>query len=126
MVAPSIGVPIASGYLNSSAERAARVAKYIGIDGAGSTPDSCPGGVDENGDCLGRPAPRGGAPADPADGARPTLAHRALKGPLGGVVGREVFCRLRIVGFRRLDGLSHELVCEDHDAVSNRPGVHEP
>src|SRR5918996_1771904 len=50
MVAHSIGVPIASGYLNSSPERAARVAKYIGIDGAGSTPDSCPGGVDENGD----------------------------------------------------------------------------
>jgi hypothetical protein len=50
MVAHSIGVPIASGYLNSSPERAARVAKYIGIDGAGSTPDSCPGGVDSSGD----------------------------------------------------------------------------
>lgn len=57
VVAHSIGVPIFNGYLNSSPDRAARVAKYIGIDGAGSSPDVCPGGVDDNGDwvvpCMG-------------------------------------------------------------------------
>jgi pimeloyl-ACP methyl ester carboxylesterase len=52
LVAHSIGVPIMSNYLNSSPDRAARVAKYVGIDGAGSTPGSCPGGVDEDGDWI--------------------------------------------------------------------------
>lgn len=39
----SQGTAVMNGYLNSSPERAARVAKYIGIDGA--TAASCPGGV---------------------------------------------------------------------------------
>ncbi|RJQ74582.1 MAG: alpha/beta hydrolase [Desulfobacteraceae bacterium] len=55
VVAHSAGTFIMAQYLNSSPERAARVAKYIGIDGL-STAD-CPGGVDENGDwnvpCMG-------------------------------------------------------------------------
>jgi pimeloyl-ACP methyl ester carboxylesterase len=51
----SAGTAVMTGYLNSSPERAARVAKYIGIDGASNT--TCPGGVDLNGDpnvpCMG-------------------------------------------------------------------------
>jgi pimeloyl-ACP methyl ester carboxylesterase len=51
----SAGTAVMTSYLNSSPERAARVAKYIGIDGASNT--TCPGGVDENGDpnvpCMG-------------------------------------------------------------------------
>ena len=51
----SAGTAVMTGYLNSSPERAARVAKYIGIDGASN--ETCPGGVDENGDpnvpCMG-------------------------------------------------------------------------
>lgn len=57
VVAHSIGVPIFSGYLDSSPERAARVAKYLAIDGGGASPDACPGGVDEDGNwvvpCMG-------------------------------------------------------------------------
>lgn len=51
----SAGTAVMTGYLNSSPERAARVAKYIGIDGTSNT--TCPGGVDENGEpnvpCMG-------------------------------------------------------------------------
>jgi pimeloyl-ACP methyl ester carboxylesterase len=43
----SAGTALMNGYLNSSPERAARVAKYIGIDGA--TAATCPGGVE----CMG-------------------------------------------------------------------------
>jgi pimeloyl-ACP methyl ester carboxylesterase len=43
----SAGTAVMFGYLNSSPERAARVAKYIGIDGLSSP--TCPGGVP----CLG-------------------------------------------------------------------------
>ena len=39
----SAGTAVMGGYLNSSPERAARVAKYIGLDGA--TAATCPGGV---------------------------------------------------------------------------------
>jgi pimeloyl-ACP methyl ester carboxylesterase len=51
----SAGTAVMTAYLNSSPERAARVAKYIGIDGASNA--TCPGGVDANGDpnvpCMG-------------------------------------------------------------------------
>jgi pimeloyl-ACP methyl ester carboxylesterase len=47
VAAHSLGTSIMLGYLNSSPERAARVAKYVGIDGA--TSPSCPGGVE----CMG-------------------------------------------------------------------------
>jgi pimeloyl-ACP methyl ester carboxylesterase len=47
VAAHSQGTAIMLGYLNSSPERAARVAKYIGIDGA--TSPTCPGGVE----CMG-------------------------------------------------------------------------
>ncbi len=51
----SAGTAVMTNYLNSSPERAARVAKYIGIDGASNT--TCPGGVDANGNpnvpCMG-------------------------------------------------------------------------
>jgi len=51
----SAGTAVMTSYLNSSPERAARVAKYIGIDGASN--ETCPGGVDANGDpnvpCMG-------------------------------------------------------------------------
>jgi pimeloyl-ACP methyl ester carboxylesterase len=51
----SLGTTLMNGYLNSSPARAARVAKYIAIDGA--TAANCPGGLDENGDwnvpCMG-------------------------------------------------------------------------
>lgn len=43
MLAHSLGTGVMQGYLNSSAERAARVAKYVNIDGAPA--DSLPGGV---------------------------------------------------------------------------------
>jgi pimeloyl-ACP methyl ester carboxylesterase len=46
VVAHSQGVSVMNNYLNSSSERAARVAKYIGIDsGSGLSPDVCPGNV---------------------------------------------------------------------------------
>src|SRR5688500_10238868 len=48
VVAHSAGTAVMTSYLNSSPERVARVAKYIGIDGA--TNATCPGGVDANGD----------------------------------------------------------------------------
>jgi pimeloyl-ACP methyl ester carboxylesterase len=55
VVGHSAGTAVMTSYLNSSPERAARVAKYIGIDGASNT--TCPGGVDVNGDpnvpCMG-------------------------------------------------------------------------
>jgi pimeloyl-ACP methyl ester carboxylesterase len=51
----SAGTFVMTSYLNSSPERAAKVAKYIGIDGLSN--ETCPGGVDENGDpnvpCMG-------------------------------------------------------------------------
>ena len=47
VVGHSQGTAVMFGYLNSSSERAARVAKYIGIDGL-SAP-ACPGGVE----CMG-------------------------------------------------------------------------
>jgi pimeloyl-ACP methyl ester carboxylesterase len=52
----SAGTAVMTGYLNSGdPDRVARVAKYIGIDGASN--EVCPGGVDENGDpnvpCMG-------------------------------------------------------------------------
>ena len=47
VAAHSLGTSIMLGYLNSSPERAARVAKYVGIDGA--TSPTCPGGVE----CMG-------------------------------------------------------------------------
>jgi pimeloyl-ACP methyl ester carboxylesterase len=51
----SAGTGVMTSYLNSSPARAARVAKYIGIDGVSNT--TCPGGVDANGDpnvpCMG-------------------------------------------------------------------------
>jgi pimeloyl-ACP methyl ester carboxylesterase len=47
VAAHSQGTSIMLGYLNSSPERAARVAKYVGIDGA--TSPTCPGGVE----CMG-------------------------------------------------------------------------
>jgi pimeloyl-ACP methyl ester carboxylesterase len=54
-VGHSAGTAVMTAYLNSSPARAARVAKYIGIDGASNT--TCPGGVDLNGDpnvpCMG-------------------------------------------------------------------------
>lgn len=58
VVGHSQGVAVMNNYLNSSPERAARVAKYIGIDSAsGPSPDVCPGGVDDAGDwvvpCMG-------------------------------------------------------------------------
>lgn len=43
MVGHSLGTSVMQGYLNSSPERAARVGKYVNIDGA--TADSLPGGV---------------------------------------------------------------------------------
>jgi pimeloyl-ACP methyl ester carboxylesterase len=46
-VGHSQGTSVMNGYLNSSPERAARVAKYIGIDGAQAA--TCPGGVE----CMG-------------------------------------------------------------------------
>jgi pimeloyl-ACP methyl ester carboxylesterase len=46
-VGHSQGTSVMNGYLNSSPERAARVAKYIGIDGAQAP--TCPGGVE----CMG-------------------------------------------------------------------------
>jgi hypothetical protein len=53
VVAHSQGVAVMNAYLNSSPARAARVAKYIGIDSAsGLSPDACPGGVDEDGNWL--------------------------------------------------------------------------
>jgi len=53
VVAHSMGTSIMVGYLNSSPERSARVAKYINIDGAqGTAPDyNCPGNP-EPVDCL--------------------------------------------------------------------------
>jgi pimeloyl-ACP methyl ester carboxylesterase len=47
VVAHSLGTAIMYGYLSSSPERAARVAKYIGIDGVAAP--TCPGGVE----CMG-------------------------------------------------------------------------
>jgi pimeloyl-ACP methyl ester carboxylesterase len=47
VVAHSLGTSIMYGYLASAPERAARVAKYIGIDGLSNA--SCPGGVE----CMG-------------------------------------------------------------------------
>lgn len=51
----SLGTSLMNGYLNSSPDRAARVAKYIAIDGASAA--SCPGGVDADGNwnvpCMG-------------------------------------------------------------------------
>jgi pimeloyl-ACP methyl ester carboxylesterase len=51
----SAGTFVMTSYLNSSPERAARVAKYIGIDGASNA--TCPGGVDASGEpnvpCMG-------------------------------------------------------------------------
>ena len=47
VVGHSAGTAVMTSYLNSSPERAARVAKYIGIDGA--TNATCPGGVDAGG-----------------------------------------------------------------------------
>lgn len=51
----SAGTAVMTAYLNSSPDRVARVAKYIGIDGASNA--TCPGGVDPNGDpnvpCMG-------------------------------------------------------------------------
>lgn len=53
VVGHSQGVAVMNNYLNSSPERAARVAKYIGIDSAsGPSPDVCPGGVDDAGDWV--------------------------------------------------------------------------
>jgi hypothetical protein len=46
ILAHSLGTALMVGYLNSSPERAARVAKYVNIDGA--TSPVCPGGQDEN------------------------------------------------------------------------------
>jgi len=43
----SAGTAVMTSYLNSSPARAARVAKYIGIDGASNA--TCPGGVDAGG-----------------------------------------------------------------------------
>jgi len=55
VLAHSAGTALMVGYLNSSPERAVRVAKYVNIDGA--TGAQCPGGVDENGEpnvpCMG-------------------------------------------------------------------------
>ena len=46
VVGHSQGVSVMNNYLNSASERAARVAKYIGIDsGSGVSPDVCPGNV---------------------------------------------------------------------------------
>lgn len=58
VVGHSQGVFVMNNYLDSSPERAARVAKYIGIDSAsGPSPDRCPGGEDEDGEwvvpCMG-------------------------------------------------------------------------
>jgi pimeloyl-ACP methyl ester carboxylesterase len=47
VVGHSAGTAVMTSYLNSSPARAARVAKYIGIDGA--TNATCPGGVDAGG-----------------------------------------------------------------------------
>jgi pimeloyl-ACP methyl ester carboxylesterase len=47
VVGHSAGTAVMTSYLNSSPARAARVAKYIGIDGA--TNATCPGGVDASG-----------------------------------------------------------------------------
>lgn len=53
VVAHSLGVAVMNAYLNSSPARAARVARYIGIDSAsGPSPDVCPGGVDGDGHWL--------------------------------------------------------------------------
>jgi pimeloyl-ACP methyl ester carboxylesterase len=53
VVGHSQGVAVMNAYLDSSPERAARVAKYIGIDSAsGPSPDVCPGGVDDAGDWV--------------------------------------------------------------------------
>lgn len=58
VVGHSLGVSVMNNYLDSSPERAARVAKYIGIDSAsGPSRDRCPGGEDNAGDwvtpCIG-------------------------------------------------------------------------
>jgi pimeloyl-ACP methyl ester carboxylesterase len=58
VVGHSQGVAVMNNYLDSSPERAARVAKYIGIDSAsGPSPDVCPGGADDEGEwvvpCMG-------------------------------------------------------------------------
>ena len=54
-VGHSAGTAVMTSYLDSSPERAARVAKYIGIDGASN--ETCPGGVDSDGNpnvpCMG-------------------------------------------------------------------------
>jgi pimeloyl-ACP methyl ester carboxylesterase len=52
VVAHSIGVSIVTSYLNSAPERAARVARYLAIDGGGASPDACPGGVDDDGEWV--------------------------------------------------------------------------
>ena len=50
VVGHSQGVAVMNAYLNSSPERAAGIAKYIGIDSAsGPSPDVCPGGTDADG-----------------------------------------------------------------------------
>jgi pimeloyl-ACP methyl ester carboxylesterase len=55
VVGHSAGTAVMTSYLNSSPARAARVAKYIGIDGASNA--TCPGGVDASGQpnvpCMG-------------------------------------------------------------------------
>jgi pimeloyl-ACP methyl ester carboxylesterase len=50
LIGHSAGTAVMTTYLNSSPERVARVAKYIGIDG--SSNETCPGGLDENDEPL--------------------------------------------------------------------------
>jgi len=50
LIGHSAGTAVMTAYLNSSPERVARVAKYIGIDGASN--ETCPGGLDENDEPL--------------------------------------------------------------------------
>ena len=74
-VGHSQGTSVMYGYLSSSPERAARVAKYIGIDGFAAA--TCPGGVE----CMGHLGP-----GQPGPGPRP--AQRAVRRPGPHAVGR--------------------------------------
>jgi len=80
VVAHSLGTSIMYGYLGSSPQRAARVAKYIGIDGF--TSPTCPGGVT----CMGLWA-RG----NPARTLGPTNVQLAAQGHTQSVGSRESF-----------------------------------
>lgn len=80
VAAHSQGTAVMFGYLNSSPERAARVARYIGIDGL--TSPTCPGGVT----CMGLWA-RG----NPARTLGPTNVQLADQGHTQSVGSRESF-----------------------------------